>query len=111
MWSPQRWSGPGSTPGVQVLGAADGASVFSSQVLQVADDQERVEVGTLFGSVRIVLPDDVRVRTTGTVVFGSVDCDQACGGGSDEPEVVIDTRGGFGSIDVLTQGEAARGDD
>ncbi|MPZ66042.1 MAG: DUF1707 domain-containing protein [Pseudonocardiaceae bacterium] len=97
--------------GVQVLGADDGVSVFSSRVLQVGDDQERVEFGTLFGSVRIVVPDDVRVRTTGTIIFGSVACDQACEGGSGEREVVVDTRGGFGSIEVLTQGEAARGDD
>ncbi len=39
------------------------------------------QVGALFGRVTVRVPDDVRVRTSGTVVFGSIECAAACQGG------------------------------
>lgn len=81
--------------------------------MQVNDTQSQVDVGTLFGSTRVVVPDGTRVVTGGTIVFGSIDCDQACTGvDPGAREVTVDARGGFGSVDVLTATEAAtRGSD
>jgi hypothetical protein len=94
--------------GVPSLGAADGMSLFGSRQLTVTDQPE-VEVGVLFGSVDIVVPDDVRVRTGGTIVFGSLDCEQACSAGtSQQREVVVNGSGAFGSVDVVRQSERDR---
>jgi hypothetical protein len=94
--------------GVPALGAADGMSLFGSRQITVGDQSE-VEVGVLFGSVDIVVPDGVRARTAGTVVFGSIDCDAACSAAPPTArEVVIDGGGAFGSIDVVTASERER---
>lgn len=89
--------------GVPALGAADGMSLFGSREITVTDQPE-VEVGVLFGSVEIVVPDGVRARTSGTVVFGSIDCDEACNAPGGR-EVVINGGGAFGSVDVVTASE------
>jgi hypothetical protein len=94
--------------GAQVVTAEDGATVFGSRTVQVGPDQREVELGVLFGSVEVVVPDGVRVRTAGSVVFGSVDCEQACSGAG-PAEVVVRTTGGFGSVEIATESEAARG--
>lgn len=98
--------------GVNVLGAADGAAVFGSRTVPVAASQGEVEVASLFGSTEVVVPDGALVRTTGLMIFGSTDCEEACrtppGAPSQQP-IVVDARGGFGSVDVVTQSEAARG--
>ena len=57
--------------GGSVLTADDGASVFGSREVQVAGTQDEVQVAALFGSVTVRVPDDVRVRTSGTMIFGS----------------------------------------
>jgi hypothetical protein len=97
--------------GGQILSADDGVSVFGfgSQTVSVAPGQDRVEVGMAFGSIDVVVPDDVRARPTGAVIFGGTDCAQACQG--EGREVVVDVTGFFGSVDVLTQSEHARGVD
>jgi hypothetical protein len=98
--------------GVNVLGAADGASVFGSRTVTVSQDQDQVQVASLFGSTEVVVPDGVTARTTGLMMFGSVNCEQACAlppGAPTTREVVVDANGGFGSVDVITQSEAARG--
>lgn len=98
--------------GVNVLGAADGASVFGSRTVTVSQDQDQVQVASLFGSTEVVVPDGVTARTTGLMMFGSVNCEQACAlplGAPTTREVVVDANGGFGSVDVVTQSEAARG--
>ena len=102
--------GTGLYLGGSILTADDGASVFGSREVQVAGTQERVEVGTLFGRVTVRVPDDVRVRTTGTMVFGSIDCAAACQGGPTQREVVVDATGGFGNVQVLRQNEQSRDD-
>ena len=95
--------------GARVATADDGSAVFGSRVVQLAPGQDRVEVGVLFGSVEVVVPDDARVGTTGTILFGSTDCDAACDGTGTQA-VTIGASGGFGSVDVLRQSERAARD-
>jgi hypothetical protein len=95
--------------GVHVVTADDGLAVFGGRVVQVTPDQDRVEVGVLFGGVQVVVPDDARVATEGLVVFGGTDCGQACSGTGTRP-VTVDARGGFGGVDVVTQTEYANRD-
>jgi hypothetical protein len=87
-----------------VLTADDAVSVFGSRVVQIGAEQERAEVGTIFGSVTVVVPADAQVSTAGWVLFGSVDCASACDGSGARP-VVVDGRGGFGSIDIVRADE------
>lgn len=95
----------------QVATARDASAVFGNRVVQLAPDQDRVEVGVLFGNVEVVVPDDARVGTGGTILFGNTDCDAACSG-TGTRTVTVDASGGFGSVDVVRQSErAARGDD
>ncbi|WP_433282079.1 DUF1707 SHOCT-like domain-containing protein [Pseudonocardia xinjiangensis] len=102
--------GTGLYLGAQVITADDGVSVFGSGVVQVGADQQRVEVGMLFGSIRVVVPDDVRVRPSGTVIFGSTRCEEACRPGPGLREVVVDADGGFGSVNIMRQSELDRGE-
>lgn len=103
--------------GAQVVTADDGAAVFSSRTVPVSDQQvdrgDAVEVGVVFGSVEVIVPNDVEVRMGGVTLFGSVDCEDACDGiGVDGGEVrVIEVQGNgaFGSIEVVTQAEATSG--
>lgn len=89
-----------------IVGAADGAAVFGDRPVTVTPGQQRVELGMLFGNVEIVVPDGTRALTTGTVVFGKVDCAQACRPqASGAPEVVLDASGAFGTVTVLTETE------
>lgn len=93
----------------QVVTADDGAAVFGSRVVPVGGD--RAEVGVLFGSTTVVVPDDARVRTTGFTVFGSVECASACSTAGDVL-VEVGSTGAFGSVEILTESErAAEGDD
>jgi hypothetical protein len=95
--------------GWHVITAADGAAVFGKRQITVAPGQDRVEVGMLFGSVDVVVPDGMRARPEGAVVFGSTDCALACTGTG--PEVVVDATGAFGSVDILRPGEPEPDDD
>lgn len=92
------------------IGADDGAAVFGSRVVQVTAGQERVEVGSLFGSVEVVVPDDVQVRPMVSVVFGSVDCDAACAEITGARDVVLEADVVFGSVDIVSQSEHDRDD-
>jgi hypothetical protein len=95
----------------QVATAHDASAVFGRQVVQLAPGQDNVEVGVLFGNIEVVVPDDARVGTSGTILFGSTDCDAACDG-TGTRAVTVDASGGFGSVDVVRQGErATRGAD
>jgi hypothetical protein len=98
-------AGVAAVLGGQALSADDGVSVFGNRVMQVGADQDRVEVGALFGRVTVRVPDDVRVRTDATVVFGDIDCAAACQGSPALREVVVDGTGVFGRIQVLRQNE------
>ena len=93
----------------QVVVADDGAAVFGRRVVQLAPDQDNLDVGVLFGRIEVVVPDDARVSTSGTIVFGSTECDAACDG-SGSRAVTIGGSGGFGSVEVVRQGERAARD-
>jgi hypothetical protein len=95
--------------GSNVVTSADGAAVFGNRQVTVAPGQDRVEVGMIFGSVDVVVPEGMRARPTGTVVFGGTDCALACTGTG--PEVVVDATGAFGSVDILRPGEPEPDDD
>lgn len=90
-----------------VVSADQGAAVFGSRTVQVAPGGSTVQVGVLFGSTKVVVPDGTQVTTTGTTIFGSTNCETAC---SPEPpgapQVRVSGRGAFGSIQVLTATEA-----
>jgi hypothetical protein len=95
--------------GAVLAAGEDGAAVFGSQTVSVGDGDSAVSV--LFGSVTVVVPDDARVSTSGTVVFGSVECRQACDPQQSGEVVDLRSWGAFGSVEVMTRAEAvARGD-
>ncbi len=99
------------------LPGAGAMSVFGSRVHTVTDAAledggETVTASTAFGSVEIIVPDDVAVEQDGLVIFGSSDC-EPCAETVEPgaPTVRVRTFGGFGSIEVLRQSEALRQDD
>jgi hypothetical protein len=79
--------------------------VFSSADERIGSEDAAVSV--LFGSVTVVVPDGTRVDPTGLVVFGSVDCEDACGAGGTGQVVDVRTVGAFGSVQILTEQEFA----
>ncbi|MBP2367394.1 MFS transporter [Pseudonocardia parietis] len=89
--------------GTQIVTADDGTALLGSRQVTVGPAQERVEVGALFGSVDVVVPDGVSARVVGRVVFGGTECERACS----EPgrEIVVDAVGAFGMVDVMRPGE------
>ncbi len=95
--------------GSQVLTATDGAAVFGNRQVTIAPGEDRVDVGMLFGSVDVIVPDGMRARPEGAVIFGSTKCDLACTGTG--PEVVVDGTGAFGSVNILRPGEPEPDDD
>ncbi|QGK68819.1 hypothetical protein GIY23_04005 [Allosaccharopolyspora coralli] len=94
--------------GSYVATSDDGASVFGERVVSAADGS--VQVGVLFGSATVVVPNGTQVVQEGLLMFGGVDCLAACTG-QGEREVVVDARGAFGSVDILTQQEIEDGVD
>ncbi|MEJ2865061.1 DUF1707 SHOCT-like domain-containing protein [Actinomycetospora flava] len=98
--------------GGHVVTADDGSSVFGSRTVQVQAGDPEVQVATLFGRTEVVVPPGTVARTTGTMIFGSTECQQACQtppGGATLPEVVVDANGAFGNVQVVTPAEAAAG--
>jgi hypothetical protein len=96
-----------AAPGV--VSADQGAAVFGSRTVQVAPGESAVQVGVLFGSTKVVVPDGTQATTTGTTIFGSTNCDAACAiEPAGAPQVQVSGRGAFGSIDVQTATEAAQ---
>lgn len=77
----------------------------SEQTVQPRDlDDGTYDVGVAFGSITVVVPDDVRARVTGTMVFGSSDCGAACSG-DQERVLEVNGTGAFGSIEVIKESE------
>ncbi|MDD7940299.1 DUF1707 domain-containing protein [Actinomycetospora lutea] len=98
--------------GGHLVTADDGASVFGNRTVQATPGDGEVQVGTLFGRTEVVVPPGTVARTTGTMIFGSTSCEQACRlppGGATLPEVVVDANGAFGNVQVVTPAEAAQG--
>lgn len=90
--------------GSRVVTADDGSVMFGNRDVVVAADDEHVEVGMLFGNLKVTVPADARVRVEGGVAFGNVRCAAACDG-TGQREVVVDASGAFGNISVLRPGE------
>jgi hypothetical protein len=90
--------------GSRVVTADDGSVMFGNRDVVVAADDTDVEVGMLFGNLKVTVPADARVRVEGGVAFGNVRCAAACDG-SGQREVVVDASGAFGNISVLRPGE------
>jgi hypothetical protein len=90
--------------GSRVVTADDGSVLFGNRDVVVAADDTDVEVGMLFGNLKVTVPADARVRVEGGVAFGNVRCAAACDG-SGQREVVVDASGAFGNISVLRPGE------
>jgi hypothetical protein len=89
--------------GSRVVAAEDAVAIGGDREITVAPGDDRVEVGTLLGDVRVIVPEGMRARTAGAVVFGDTECALACSGS--EPEVVVDMRGALGDVYVLRPGE------
>ena len=85
-----------------VASGTDARAVFSSDVAPGPGDKS---VSVLFGSVDVVVPDGARVDKSGLVVFGSVDCKDACRSGGDGPVVDVRSIGAFGSVNIMTESE------
>lgn len=93
--------------GLSQVATADDGAVFGSGTTHMRSaGSERV--GTLFGSYRVVVPDGARVDTSSRMLFGSVDCHAACEPGHMGPVIRVRGSGAFGSVDVVTESEAAR---
>ncbi len=92
--------------GVTQVAMADHGSIFGSGSSTVQPGQSSVDVGTLFGSYKIIVPDNARVTTTGGMIFGSSECDVACTTTGTGPLITVHATGAFGSVQVLTQTEA-----
>ncbi|MCO1653654.1 DUF1707 SHOCT-like domain-containing protein [Pseudonocardia humida] len=88
----------------QVLVADDGFSAFSSSVVNVVPGDDRVDVGFVFGSTRVVVPADARVQVEGVRIFSGTNCNAACDG-SGTRDVVVDASGAFGSLNIQRVGE------
>ena len=93
---------PAAILGAVVLAGPDNVSIFGSSVERATD--RSVQVSTLFGSTTVVVPDGSRVDTSGIVVFGSTDCEQAC---ASARGTVVEVRrfGAFGSVEIVTESE------
>jgi hypothetical protein len=89
--------------GGQVLMADDATAVMGSREVSIGPEQTQVEVGALFGSVKVVVPEGMRASISGPAVFGSAECGSACTGPG--PEVAVDVTALFGSVDVVRPGE------
>jgi Domain of unknown function (DUF1707) len=90
--------------GSRVVTADDGSVMFGNRDVVVAADDDNVDVGMLFGNLKVTVPADARVRIDGGVAFGNVRCAAACDG-SGQREVVVDASGAFGNISVVRPGE------
>lgn len=91
-----------------VLSADQGAAVLGGRTVTVTPGESNVEVGVLFGSMKVVVPDGTRATTTGTTILGGTRCEAACAPApAGSPEVRVDGRGAFGSIRVVTATEDA----
>ena len=91
--------------GAVVLAGPDSAAVFGSNTERLGPGDSTVQVSALFGSVDVVVPDDVRVDTGGLSLFGSIDCrGAAC---TNDSDVVVTVRGlgAFGDVEVWTVSE------
>ncbi len=94
----------GLAVGVPAAVTADDRSVFGSGERSVVRGGS-IDVAVLFGSYKVVVPDDAAVDLNGTMVFGSSECRGGCSGtGTDV--VHVHARGAFGSVEVVRASQA-----
>lgn len=96
--------GVGVYGGSQAVGAEDGVQVFGDRVVPVGIDDDELELGVVFGDIEVRVPDDVRVRPGGSIIFGDLECGQACDGPGTR-EVVVEANGIFGDVTIVRPGE------
>ena len=90
---------------IQVVGA-DHSTVFSSDTV-TQTESGTVDVGVLFGSEKVVVPDNAVVTKDSNLIFGSTTCNSACTPGrTGGPAITVQGAGAFGSVRVLTVTEA-----
>lgn len=85
---------------------ADSAQVFGHGQRNLPSGAAPLDVGVLFGSYEVVVPDGTRVETSGRMAFGGISCDDACAADGPGPVLRVHGAGAFGSIEVLTRSEA-----
>ena len=88
-----------------VLQRTDDSAVFGSSVHHVTSGTSSVDVGVLFGSVKVVIPDGEVAQVGGRVVFGSSEDDTHAGAPAGAPVVRVHAAGGFGSVEVMTEAQ------
>ena len=66
-------------------------------------------MAVLFGSYKVVVPNDAAVDLDGTMVFGSSDCKDGCEGTAAK-RIHVHARGAFGSVEVVREGQAGNDD-
>ncbi len=83
------------------VGSFDAAAVFGDTTYRVPPRAQQVDTLSLFGSVDVIVPPDVRVEPRAFALFGSQDC-LACERSTpeDSPVLVIRSFTLFGSLDV-----------
>lgn len=87
-----------------IASGTDARVVFGSDEIGARGNENSINVSVLFGSVEVVVPDGTRVSKGGLVLFGSVECQDACRG--EGPPLNVRSIGGFGSVKILTRSEA-----
>ena len=97
----------GLAVGVPSVATADRQAVFGSGDYTAQPGQD-LDVAVLFGSYKVVVPDDAAVDLDGTMVFGSSDCRDGCTRSGPKP-IHVHARGAFGSIEVVRASEAGDG--
>jgi hypothetical protein len=97
--------------GTQVVGSADGVSIFGNSRVTVNPGADRVEVGMMFGNVTVVIPDNVQAVPAGFTIFGNKNCELACQPGpAGARQVVVRGNGAFGNINIVRPGETLNKD-
>lgn len=91
--------------GISVLTADDAVALFGGRTVTVAPDDDRVEVGSMFGGVNVIVPADAKVRVEGGMIFGGTSCEDACDGIGTR-DVVVSVSGAFGGVSIRNTNEA-----
>lgn len=85
------------------IGDIDAVTVFGSRQLTLTADEPEISVLTIFGSMEISVPEDVRASNNTTPIFGSSECTSACATGVEEGRTTVTVSGLtlFGSVEFL----------
>lgn len=100
---------------IRAVATADAVALFGSREYlptkaELAGDND-IAVASFFGSVEVVLPDDVGARYGGLQMFGSAECGLPCDMAADATQVEIEATTMFGSTQIRHVGETGHDDD